>query len=561
MEEFDTIILLVDIAIILFVALGFGVLASKLKQPVILGYLFAGILIGPYALHLIESVNDVHALAAVGVSLLMFVVGLEFSPEHLKHILKPAVIGGTLEMVLMFIIGTCLGSLFGLGMTESIFLGAVLSISSTIIIVKILEEKGESTQLHGRLMIGLLIVEDIGAIIIIATLTQLTESGSSTLLDILIPLFMAVFFISVMLTLGKVGIPRLMESVSKLQSKELFLLTIFALVLGTAALSYYFGLSVALGAFIAGVMLAQSDYALEVTNQVRPLRDIFMIIFFVSIGMSIDLMLVTQNMVFTSMVVVTMVLGKFFILSLSMRSLGYHGRTSVRVGLGMIQIGEFSFIIADLGLRSGAIGQTLYSVTIAGALVTMVLTPYAMNNNGLVYNTFMKSGFLFRMGERFPVTQSELPGKDSKRKLKDHIVIFGFGHVGKYTIDNLIKNRQSFVVVDYDPVKISYVQALGLPYIYGDGCNVPVLKKARVQEARMVVVAVPDGRDLLMIVRNVRRLNKKCMIIARVEHDSWKHLLEPENVTRMVNPQVAGGVSLVNHMDELLGLGKGKRGC
>ena len=222
LESFENVQLLVDIAVILFAALGFGYIAQKLKQPVILGYLFAGIVIGPFVLKIVGRIEDVHVLAEIGVSLLMFVVGLEFAPRLLRKIWKIAIFGGYMEMCFMFLLGYLLGWLFDLSTIESLFLGGIIAISSTIIIVKMLQELAELDQLHGRIMVGILIVEDVGAIVIISMLSNLSKNeGGMVFEDFIIPSMLALTFVVIMLALGKWVLPRLIKSVSRIESKEL----------------------------------------------------------------------------------------------------------------------------------------------------------------------------------------------------------------------------------------------------------------------------------------------------------------------------------------------------
>ncbi|MCK5024532.1 MAG: cation:proton antiporter, partial [Thermoplasmata archaeon] len=269
--EVDAFSFLADIALMMIMALILGYAANRLGQPAMLGYLFAGMIIGPYSWsQLINNMEEIEALASVGVSLLLFMVGLEFSPKKLKDIWRPSAISGTFEMLMMFLLGTVAGLLLGWTLIEAVFLGTMLMISSTIIIIKVLSETGQMDTLHGRLLVGRLIVEDIGAIVVITALTSLVSKETSLIARVL-PVILGVIFLVITILVGRRVFPKIIESVSKAHSKELFLLAIFGICIGVSVLSQAFGLSLALGAFMAGIILSESDHHLDIMSQIKPL--------------------------------------------------------------------------------------------------------------------------------------------------------------------------------------------------------------------------------------------------------------------------------------------------
>lgn len=449
LESLEGIRLLADLVIILFSALGFGYIASKLKQPVILGYLVAGIIIGPFLLGFINKIEEVHVLAQMGVAFLLFVVGLEFSPTTLKKIWKVSVVGGILEMTFMFMIGFGIGTVFGLGFIQSVFIGAMIAISSTIVVIRVLQNLGEEKELAGRMMVGLLIVQDIGVIVIVTILSNLfLVDGGGDPSAYIFPIVYSLIFVSLVLTLGKFLLPKIIKMVSHVDNKNLFLLTILVISLGTATVAYMLDIPLALGAFLAGLVLAESEYGTEIVNKIRPLRDVFMIIFFVSIGMSVNIFLVGQNILFLLVFISSMIVGKFTIFSFASKVFGYTTKTAFKVGLGLIQIGEFSFVMAELGYFNDLISPTVYSSVITAGLITIMLTPYSIKKSDSIYSWFRQFGSLSRVINKIFPRGQEKAEVDAVRELKDHLVLIGYGTVGHLTVDTILPLKKPFIVID-----------------------------------------------------------------------------------------------------------------
>lgn len=533
--ELEALSLLVDIAIIMLAALFFGLLAHKvLGQPAILGYLFAGISIGPFTSGVISDgkLEEIETLANLGVSLLLFAVGLEFSSKRVGRIWKVSAIAGTFEMLFMFVIGSTAGLAMGWSFTEASFLGACLMISSTIIIIKVLGETGQMESLHGRLLVGRLVIEDIGAIVVIALVTGIW--GLSTLgLTGPIPVIIGVVFLANILYFGKKSFPHLIERVSKSRSKELFLLTIFGICIGTAVVSDFFGLSLALGAFIAGMVLSESEHNLDIINQTRPLKDIFLIIFFVSVGMTIDPMSLIANPVPIVIVIAVLMMGKSFANSLGTKLLGYHPKTSTTVGLSMMQIGEFSFIIASMGYGAGIISVDVYSAVIGTSLITMVLTPYAMKSAPGFYEWFSKR------------TGKSLPDTDEDERLKSHvrqpdILILGYAEVVRDTVKCFQMTGKNFLIIDYNPKKVHEMTIEGIPHIFGDASNEHILEMAGVSGVRLIVVALSDMMDADTAIQLCHKFNKDAYVIARAYNDRDRDMLLDYADDIIISEDVAG---------------------
>jgi len=549
--ELEALTLLRDIAIIMVAAFIFGVIAHKLLgQPPILGYLFAGIAVGPgigliramatgdmegARFGLIADLGEIEALANLGVSLLLFAVGLEFSSKRVGRIIGVSAISGVVEMVFMLILGFIVGLLMGWTFQEAILLGAILMISSTIIIIKMLSESGQTESLHGRLLIGRLVVEDIGAIIVITLVTGILIKGTFDLPPILV----GIVFLTIVLLVGRKFLPRLIDLASKTRSKELFLLAVFVMCIGMSVASEFFGLSLALGAFIAGMVLSESEHNLDIVNQIRPLKDIFLIIFFVSAGMSIDLSLLLTDPIplISSIVIVIIVLffGKGFANAMTTKMMGYHPKTSLHVGMSMMQIGEFSFIIATLGFTAGIISDMNYSVILITALISMVFTPYAMSLSPKIYKKFL-----------LPREDGEAQYADADLRSPEHIhrepdiLILGYAEVVQDTVKCLKMTDKNFLVIDFNPKKIHQMVEQGVKHIYGDASNEDFLLLAGVTQVDLVIVTLSDMVDAETAIQLVHKHNRDAYIVARAYNDRDRDALNDFADDIIISEEVAG---------------------
>ena len=483
MEESE---LILDLAIALGLALVGGLIARLLKQPALLGYLIAGIVIGPYALGLIQNTADIQILATIGVVLLLFTLGIEFSFRELKRVKNIAIFGGIAQIAATTALGVFVGmSLLGQSLHEAIAFGFMIALSSTMVVIGMLVSRGESNSVHGRVMIGILLLQDIAAAFAMFILPVL-GTGDGSLLPVLGVAFLkAGVFIALVVVAGIWLIPRVLRRVALRQSRELFVILVAALALGSAFAAYYFGLSAALGAFAIGLMVSESDFAHQALGDMVPLRDLFSALFFVSIGMLIDLSFLAANIIPLLILVAVIVFGKFAILSGITRSFGYRGKPVPLVGAGMTQVGEFSFVLAQLGLSTGIITMYSYSMILGSAVITIILTP-----------------FVFALASKLAVRQkSEVMRITSGEKgqpnighpiFSGHVIICGHGRVGSNVAHTLTQLNIPYVVTDLDPVTISELQSSGISCIYGDAGSQKVLYEAGVKDAKALVLAIPD---------------------------------------------------------------------
>ncbi len=539
MEELG---LIITMALALAAALVGGMVARRLRQPVLLGYLLAGIAIGPFGLGLVRDLEQVQALAGIGVILLLFALGLEFSLGELKRVGRVATLGGTIQIVVTTGLGLAVGILLGWPLPQAIGFGFLIAVSSTVIILKTLMERGELNSMHGRIMIGYLLMEDLAVVPMMIILPALGELGDLLPVLGIIALKAALFLVAVLL-LSRWVVPWLIRRVAGVRSRELFLLFVVTSCLGAAYVAHLSGLSPAIGAFIAGLVISQSDFAHQALGDITPLRDMFAAFFLISIGMLLNPRFVAENLPLLSIIVLTIVLGKLIIFPTITWLFGYSGKTALLVGAGMPQIGEFSFIMAMVGVNAGVISEHLYSLIIASAIITMVLTPFNLKLVSGLYPRFYRvkgiGRFLTGRIEPSPIGRGH--------KLSGHVVICGYGHIGNNLARVLERRKFPYLVIDHDPQVISRLRSRGIPCIYGDADNPEVLSPAELRRAKVLVLTIPDPFAARLAIENALRINPKLDIVARVHRDADAEMLKGIGVSELVRPEFEASLEITRH--------------
>ncbi len=539
--------LLASMALVLGVALGAGLLLSLLRLPMILGYLVAGIVIGPYVLGLVEHIEDVEMLATIGVVLLMFTLGLELSPNTLRRVGKVAILGGIAQIAATTILGFGIGFLFDWSVKEAVLFGFFISMSSTVIVMKLLMDRGDLGSVHGRIMIGILLVQDLSVVPIMAVLPSLEKSGMALLTDLGWALLKADAFLVAVLVLGGWGLPRLVRRVVVRRSRELFLLAIVCVCFGAGFAAYHLGLSIALGAFLAGLLLSESDYAHQARADIRPLRDVFSVLFFVALGMLADPAFIADNPGKIAIVVAVVVIGKFAIVVLILRAFGHKTKTDLFAGSGLFQIGEFSFVLAALALSEDLISDDLYATVMATAFITILLTPFAMTlTSHLYYRKIGKKEGFAKDGSREAAVENDLR-PSSARTLSNHVVMCGYGKIARYLGRVLEQRGFSYLVIDLDPDAIELARKKGVPAIFGDACNPEILAEACLERARILIVGFADPIATKLIVRNAKRINRRLDIVARAYGDEETKALRADGASEVVRPDLEVGLEIVRH--------------
>ena len=534
-----------DIAIILVAALLGGAVAQRLGLPLILGYILAGVIVGPNTGGpTVGNVHDIELLAEIGVALLLFTIGLHFSLDELAPVRRVALAGTAVQMSLTAAFGYGVGRLLGFGWEEAVWFGALLSISSTAVVLKSLSEQGVMGTLSSRVIIGMLIIQDLAVVPLLIILPELGNIGEG-LSDLGVAAVRATIFIAVMVIFGRRVLPWLMARIAGWNSRELFLISVVGIGLGVGYGTYLFGLSFAFGAFVAGMVLSQSDYSHQALADVEPLRDVFATLFFVSVGMLLDPAFLLENASVVVLVVFLVFAVKGLLFAGVVRAFGYGNIVPFAVGLGLFQVGEFSFVIARVGLDAEAISQRSYSIMLTTAVVTMALTPFAMRLAPVFYG---------RWRERFPresLQTFNLP----ETGLRDHVVIAGYGRVGGFVAHLLGRLEQPFVVVDSNPGRADEARELGYPTIFGDAAAEPVLEAAGVRRARLVMVTVPDPVGMRLGIERIRSINPNVHVVARSSTVEQLGELGRLGVYEAVHPESEAGLELGRQALNHLGVG------
>jgi CPA2 family monovalent cation:H+ antiporter-2 len=532
-----------DLLVVLVTAVAGGVLARWLRLPLLLGYLAGGVAIGPYGFGLIHDIGTINSLAKIGVVLLLFAIGLEFSLRELRSLGRIAIFGGIAQIALTSAAGFGLGRVAGLSPTGALFFGFIISLSSTMVVLKILIERGELDTTHGRVLLGILLVQDLSVVPMMVVMPALGGSGEGLWVSLGIALAKAIGFIGLLLLLGYWGLPWFLKRVAGQRSRELFLLTVIVLCLAAAYGTYSFGLSEAFGAFAAGLLISQSGFARQAFADILPLRDTFAALFFVSLGMLANLRFIGENVVTVAAVVATIMAMKFILGSASVRLFGYGQKTVLMVGTGLIQVGEFGFILALMGREMGLFSERLYDLTVASAIITMMLTPFIMGLNSFLYQRLSQQGWF----ARWLASGVDPEWQAHRLELTRHAVICGYGEVGGRVAAVLEAQKFPYLVIELDPNIISRLKRRGVPCLYGDASNPEILAHVGLDKARVLLCTIPDYVAEELTVRNALKINPKLDIVARVHRDRDVALLKTAGVTEVVLPFFEASLEMVRH--------------
>jgi len=523
-----------DIAIIILAALLGGLIAQRLKQPLILGYILAGVFLGPLTGHIfISQTHDIELLAEIGVALLLFGIGLEGSFKELKPVRGVALGGTPLQMILTIAYGFILGTWLGWDTNSALWMGAVMSLSSTMVILKTLMNRGLMGTLSSRVMIGMLIVQDLAVIPLMIILPEISHPEAGLHL-LALAVLKAMGFLIVMVIIGNRVIPRILSWVALWNSRELFLLTVTATGLGVGYGTYLFGLSFAFGAFVAGMVLSESDYSHQALSDIIPLRDIFGLLFFVSVGLLLDPAFLVHNIRTIGLLVALLLIGKGLIFAGVVRLFGYSNVIPLAVGLGLFQIGEFAFVLARVGLKTGSITNDLYALMLTTTVISMVLTPFVSGFTAPLY-ALRKRWF-----KSEPLQTINLP----REGLSGHVIISGGGRTGTYVSEVLQSIRVPVVVIEYNARRIDHFKDAGIPVVYGDAGQAVVLEAAHVGQARMMIITTPKGMITRTIVEKARRHNPSLHIVARAENIEEMQVLSDLGAQEIVQPEFEAGLEM-----------------
>lgn len=497
-----------DIGLIIVVATFLAYIARLFRQPLVLGYMFAGILLGPVGLGLITEEADIKILSELGIAFLLFIVGLELDLRRLKDIGLVASVTAIVKSVFLFFLAFNLASVLGFSMVDAIYLGLVLSFSSTMIVIKLLSDKGELDTLHGRMILGILLTEDVLAILV---LSVISTPGYVDLNLVMMSLLKGVGLFSIALMLSRFILPTVFRFVAK--SQELLFLTALSICFLFAKLSAVAGFSVAIGALIAGIAVATFPYNLEIISRVHSLRDFFATLFFVSLGMEIWVENIGSLILPLIALIILVIIVKPIIMMFSMSFFGYSSRTSFLTSINLTQISEFSLIIALTGMRLGHISVDVFSLTAMLALVSITITSYAIKFDNTLYSSLNKYLVVFdRLSKKKARKLEELPMKSS-----EHIIVVGAHRMGYSIVKTLKELGEHFLVVDFNPEVITRLIDEDVHCTYGDIGDMEILKRINLSEADMVISTVPNEEDSMLLIEETKKLNPKALVFVTAD--------------------------------------------
>ena len=505
--------LLKDIVIIFALSILVMYSCSRLRIPTIVAFLITGILCGPHGLGLISAVEEVKILAEIGIVVLLFTVGLELSIKKVLEYKRYFFIGGPIQVFLTTLTGLFVAQVLGRPFGESVFLGFLLSLSSTAIVLRLLQERAETNTPQGRIILGMLIFQDI--IVVPMMLITPLLIGEAVALDVKILYYLGegVLILAVTLISAVKIVPKLLYYIARTRSREMFLLTLFVICFSVAWITSSIGLSLAVGAFLGGLTISESEYSFQAIGDVLPFQDIFTSFFFVSIGMLLDIQFFVSNLLLISLIAMGIFLLKSLVVSFTAILLGALLRPAVLSGLALSQVGEFSFVLAASGIALGIGTDYHYQLFIAIAVLTMGITPIVISVSPTIANLISNLPLRGRFFARLKMEMEE-----KKPLLEDHIIIIGFGLCGKNLARSAKEAAVPHVIIDMNAEKVHQERKRGEPIYYGDATSERVLKHANISSAQVVAVLVNDPMACLRIVENIRRLNPTVYTIARTRY-------------------------------------------
>lgn len=536
---------------VIVAAVAGGFLARLLKVPSLVGYIVTGILVGAI---LPPSFKEVSGLAQVGIILLLFSIGVELSFERLSRYFKIAVFGAIIQIVLVSLFGFLILQSIGFSATVSIVLSLGFSVSSTAVLVKMLADRGETDTIHGEIMVGWLLVQDLAVIPIMVALPFLATTGGNWVGAASISALKVVIVILGVILLGKKIVPYFIHLLTATNSRELLLLASIALAMGTAAVTSLFGISPSLGAFLAGVVISESQEHHAIFAETRPLRDLFVALFFVTLGFLVTPSVIISKfgliVVLTLVVIVLKMIITFVISSL----FGYKGRTGMATSFGLAQVGEFAFVIFSSALALKILTLEETSIGIAVTLLTLIFSPILyrsvvpfwrkMKSLSLKFPFLSK---LFMSGEKHDLDVSAF---------KDHIVVCGYGRVGSWVGKALKEYEIPFVVVDYNQEVVQELKDSGTMVVYGDPTEPEVLEAVGIRGAKAIILAIPDRVVQETLITYVQTVAPEVKIISRAHRDEDWEKLKTLRVDKVIQPEFEGAVEIIRSV--LISRGKEK---
>ena len=509
--------LLIDIILIIGLSTVVMFALSKLKLPTILGFLLTGIIAGPSVLGLVQS-DEVGLLAEIGVVLLLFTIGLEFSITEMMNISRAVFLGGSLQVGLTILAVFGIVSYFGVGSGEAVFIGFLVSLSSTAIVLKMLQEFGQVNTPHGRASLGILIFQDLIVVPMMLFTPMLAGASGNIAGELLILAVKGIVIIVAVVLLAKFVMPFILYQIAKTKSRELFLLSVLVICFAIAGITGMLGLSLALGAFLAGIIISESEYSHHAISNIIPFRVVFESFFFVSVGMLLDLDFLFDHIWMVLLLALCVILLKAFVTGIAALSLRLAQRTVIMTSLSLAQVGEFAFILSAIGIANNIIDNDIYQYFLAVSITTMGVTPFIFKSGQLITDLIMKAPLPHKLKQFLTSERYNSKYGEKDKTYKNHLVVIGYGLNGRNVVKAAHYALIPYVILDINADTIKKEREKGEPIYFGDAVNEEVLDIVSVNSAKVVAIAVSDPIATRRIVANVRSKSPNVQIVVRTRY-------------------------------------------
>jgi CPA2 family monovalent cation:H+ antiporter-2 len=549
--------LITTIATGLGLALVLGLIASRLRIPPLVGYLLAGVVVGPGTPGFVADLELAGQLAEIGVMLLMFGVGLHLSLDDLLAVRRIAVPGAIFQIGVATLLGMAVALYWGWSVGAALVFGLALSVASTVVLLRALDSRGQLESINGRIAVGWLVVEDLAMVLVLVLLPPLAkvlggdamDTGGDLWATLGLTLGKVAAFVALMLVVGKRLFPRLLFWVAGTGSRELFTLCVIATAIGVAyGSAKLFDVSFALGAFFAGMMMRESEFSHRAADESLPLRDAFSVLFFVSVGMLFDPRVLIDEPLRVLAVTAIIMVGKTLAAFALVLAFRYPLNTALTVGASLAQIGEFSFILAGLGLSLGLLPPEGQSLILAGALISIALNPMAFATIEPARAWVLKRSSLARRFEARPDPMAELPMSTDQSRLTGHVVVVGYGRVGRRIAEALTAQGIPFVVAEQNRELVEKLRARDISAVSGDAVQPEVLVQAHIAHAGLLVIAVPDTLGARKMVETARTLNPNIEVVLRTHTEEEAELLEKDQVGKVFMGEHELALGMTQHI-------------
>jgi CPA2 family monovalent cation:H+ antiporter-2 len=541
-----------DLLLLLLASVPIAFIFNRLRLPTIVGFMITGVVIGPFGLRLIRDVEAIEVLAELGVVLLLFTIGLEFSLRRILDMYRLFLLGGGIQVTLTTVLTTLLAYSLGRPIQQAIFFGFLFALSSTAIVLKSYIDRAEIDSPHGRAGVGILLFQDFSIVPMMLMIPVLGGSRAGSPARIILTLLVAVAAIAVIILMARIIVPYLLHHIVRLRSSEVFIISIVVLSLGTSWLTAQFGLSLALGAFIAGIVLSESEYSHQIVADILPFRDVFNSVFFISIGMLLSLSALAAD--FTTVLgwVLLLIIGKTLVVLAVIRLIGYSLRVSIMTAIGLAQVGEFSFILAKVGLAEGLFSTTDYQRFLGASIISMIAAPFlikaAPRIGYAVQSIFAKDSVLEPAAVGFDPSHADL---------REHVVIVGYGLNGRNLATVLRRTGVPYVVLELNAEAVRNASDEGEPVVYGDATRREVLNYVGIEDARIVVLAISDPAATRHTVSLARQLNPKSHIIVRTRYMSEMQALRKLGADEVIPEEFETSIEIFSRVLRGYGIARG----